>query len=223
MFKIFSSILYYELLYFLRDRRLILHSLGFFVIVTLLFPIALAPQPDLLQKFAPGILWVAALLAVLLALENWLRTDLEDQALEQLLLSVHPLAWLVSAKLLAFWLVVTLPLILVTPLLGLLLQLPGSEIALLALSFFLGTPALIAVGATCKALTLSLPQQGALLGLLVLPLCLPVLMMGINTLLQIKLSVPVTANLAFLGGVSLLSFCFLPLAIAAVLRWSSQS
>lgn len=222
MFKIFLSTLRYELLFFFRDRKIILHSLGFFIIVTLLFPIALSPHPDLLQKFAPGILWVAALLACLLALENWLRTDLEDQALEQLLLSVHPLPWLIAAKLFAFWLAVTLPLIIITPLLGLLLHLPGKEIFVLCLSFFVGTPALIAVGATCKALTLSLQQQGALLGLLVLPLTLPILMMGINTLLQIKLALPISANVAFLSGISLLSFCFLPAAMASVLRWGME-
>lgn len=222
MGKIFFSILYYELLLFFRDKKTIFHSLGFFIIVTILFPIALSPHPDLLKKFAPGILWVAALLACLLALETWLRSDLEDQALEQLLLSTFPLSWLIAAKMTAFWLAVSLPLILATPVLGLLLHLSWPDIFILLLSLLAGTPALIAVGAACKSLTLSLQQQGSLLGLLVLPLTLPILIMGVNTLIQDSLALSVWGNLAFLGGVSLLCFCFLPTAIAYTLKWGME-
>ncbi len=222
MFKIFLSTLYYELLLFGRERHVILHSLGFFIIVTVLFPIALTPYPELLQKSAPAILWVAATVACLLALENWLKSDVADQAIEQLLLSVHPLPWLVFAKLIAFWLVVILPLLLITPLLGLLLQLSSVDIVILSLSLLTGTPAIIAIGATCKALTLSLQEQGVLLGLLVLPLTLPILIMGVNTLLQSRVALSVTSNLAFLSGVSLLCLCFLPLAIGSALRWGEN-
>src|SRR5690242_13548821 len=98
MFKIFFTLLYYEWLLFFRDKQAIFYSLGFFMIVTLLFPIAISPDPNLLQKYGSGIIWIAALLASLLALEGWLRLDLEDQALEQLLLSSFPLAWLITAK-----------------------------------------------------------------------------------------------------------------------------
>lgn len=222
MFKIFCSILYYELLLFFRDKNAVFFSLGFFMIVALLFPIALSPHPDLLKKFAPGILWVAALLSSLLALENWLSSDLEDQALEQLLLCGLPLSWLIGAKLAAFWLAAVLPLLLATPLLGLTLHLSGVELGIFLLSLLAGTPALIALGAACKALTLSLQQQGTLLGLLVLPLTLPILIMGINTLLESELALPVGGNLAFLGGLSLLCFCLLPAAIAYVLRWGME-
>lgn len=222
MFKIFASTVYYELLLFFRDRKAVFHALGFFILVSILFPLALAPQPELLKKFAPGILWVAALLACLLALEGWLHSDLEDQALEQLLLSAHPLAWLVTAKMIAFWLAMALPLLLMTPVMGLLLHLSSWEICLLELSLLSGTPAIMSIGATCKSLVLSLQQQGALLGLLVLPLTLPILIMGINTLLQYQLSLSVATNLAFLSGISLLCWCFLPLAIAATLRWGVE-
>lgn len=222
MTKIFTATMYYELLLFFRDRKSILHSVGFFIIVTILFPIALAPHPDLLKKFAPGILWAAALLACLLALESWLRHDLENHALEQLLLSPCPLAWLMTSKIIAFWLVITLPLLLITPLLGLLLHLSGQEITIIELSFLTGTPAVIAIGATCKTLVCSLPQQGALLGLLMLPLTVPILIIGINTLIQFNLNLPVISNLAFLSGVSLLCLCCLPTAIATILRWSIE-
>jgi len=222
MTKVFLSLLYFELLLFYRDKRTFLHALAFFLIVALLFPIALSPFPELLRKFAPGIVWVAALLSTLLALENWLRSDLEDQALEQLLLSTCPLSTVVAAKILAFWLASALPLIVATPLLGLLLHLSGKEILILMASLLSGTPALIAIGATCKTLTLQLQQSGALLGLLVLPLCLPILLMGINTLMQAQLSLPVLGNLAFLSGLSLIGFALLPIAIACALRWGME-
>ncbi len=222
MIKVFFSTLYFELLLLLRDRKVIFHSVGFFLIVALLFPIALSPHPDLLKKFAAGILWIAALLACLLSLENWLRADLEEQAVEQLLLSSFPLAWLLTAKIIAFWLIVTLPLVLITPILGLLLHLSWTEISLLSISLLVGTPALIAVGATCKSLTLNLQQQGALLGLLVLPLTLPILIMGINVIIQTQLSLSVLGNLAFLSGISLISIAILPWAMAFALRFSIE-
>lgn len=222
MLKIFSTILYFELLLFFRDKKTIFYSLGFFIISTLLFPVALSPRPDLLQKFAPGILWVAALLACLLTLEHWLASDLEDQALEQLLLSSFPLPWLLAAKIAAFWLAAILPLLVATPVLGLLLHLPPFEIMLLLLSLMTGTPALITLGATCKVLTLNLQQQGSLLGLLVLPLTLPLLIMGINTLLESRLALPIWGNLAFLCGVSLLCLCLLPSAMAYILKWGME-
>lgn len=222
MFKIFTAILYYELLQFSRDKSTVFHVLGFFIIVTLLFPIALAPFPELIKKFAAAILWVAALLACLLALENWLRADIENHAIEQLLLSPHSLAWLITAKIFAFWLVVALPLFLATPLLGGLLHLSIDEIGLVELSFLTGTPAIILLGAICKTLILSLPQQGALLGLLVLPLVLPVLIIGTSTLMQFQVQVSIIANITFLSGLSLLCFCCIPVAIATILRWSGE-
>jgi heme exporter protein B len=223
MIKVFFTLLYYELLLFYRDKKIVLHSLGFFLLVAILFPIALSPHPDLLKKFAPGILWVATLLACLLALENWLRTDLDDNAIEQLVLSPFPLPWLITAKIIAFWLAVTLPLLVMTPLMGVLLHLTSAEIMVLCLSLLTGTPALITVGSTCKSLTLSLPQQGVLLGLLVLPLTLPILIMGVNVLLQAQLELPVAGNLAFLAGISLVCLASLPWAMACAIRWGMES
>lgn len=222
MNKIFLSTLYYELLLFYRDKKIVLHSLGFFLIATLLFPIALSSYPGLLKKFSAGILWIAALLACLLALENWLRTDLDEQALEQLVLSVFPLPWIITAKIIAFWLAVVLPLIVVTPLLGILLHLSSTEIVVLCCSFLAGTPTLITIGGACKSLMFTLPQQGALLGLLVLPLTLPVLITGTNALLQAQIALPVAGNLAFLAGISLLCLAGLPWAMAWVIRWGME-
>lgn len=222
MLKIFQQTLYYELLFFCRERAAIFHPLGFFLLVVFIFTVALSPQPNLLNKLTPGILWVATLLACLLALENFLRSDLNDQALEQLILSPHPLAWLISAKLSAFWLATVIPLLLSLPLLGLLLPLSGQEVFMLSLSLLLGTPGLILIGATCKTLALSLQQQGVLLGLLVLPLSMPILFMGVSTLPQLSLGIAVSGNLAFLAGVSLFCLCTLPWAMAAALRWGME-
>lgn len=222
MFKLFFSVLYYEWLLFFRDKKTLIYSLGFYLIVALLFPIALSPYPDLLKKCAPGIVWIAALLSSLLALENWLGSDLEENALEQSLLCSFPLSWLIAAKLLAFWLAAALPLLIATPLLAFTLQLSLTELGILLLSLLAGTPALVALGAACKALTLSLRQQGSLLGLLVLPLTLPILILGVNTLIASSLSLPISGSLAFLSAISLLCFCLLPKAIAVVLRWGME-
>ncbi len=221
MFKIFFALLYYELLLFFRNKQVILYALGFFILVAFLFPIALSPHPDLLQQFAPGILWVAALLAALLTLNHWLDSELEYEALEQLLLSSLPLPWLITAKLFAFWLAAILPLLLATPLLGLMLHLSWQDLGVLLLSLLAGTPALITIGATCKTLILRL-QQGALLGLLVLPLTLPILILGVNTLIENRLAFPYWANLAFLSGISLFSLSLLPFAIACLLKWGRE-
>lgn len=223
MFNVFFTILYYELLLFYRDKRIVLHSLGFFLIVTILFPIALSPHPDLLRKFAPGILWVAVLLACLLALENWLRSDLDENAIEQLVLSSFPLPWLLTAKIIAFWLAVTLPLLTIAPLMGVLLHLNSIEIIVFCLSFLIGTPAIITIGSTCKSLILNLPQQGVLLGLLVLPLTLPILIIGVNVLLQVQFALTVANNLAFLAGTSLVCLTSLPWAMACAIRWGMES
>lgn len=222
MIKLFFSILHFEWLLFYRDKKILFYSFGFYLIVALLFPIALSPYPDLLKKCAPGVVWVAALLASLLALENWLSSDLEEEALEQTLLCSFPLSWLIVAKLTAFWLAAVLPLLTATPLLAFTFQLSLTELGVLLLSLLAGTPALVAMGATCKALTLSLRQQGSLLGLIVLPLTLPILILGVNTLIESSLMLPIAGSLAFLSGVSLLCFCVLPKTIAAVLRWGME-
>ncbi len=181
----------------------------FFALVTLLFPLALGPESQQLRTLAPGLLWVAALLAVLLSLDGLFRTDLEDGSLEQWLLSGYPLPLLVLARVLAHWLFSGLPLVLLAPLLGLLL-------ALLAGSLVLGL-----LGAVGAALTVGLRRGGLLLSLLVLPLYIPVLILGTGSLQAALLGLPVMGQLAWLGCLAVLALMLAPLAIAAGLRISA--
>lgn len=209
-----------ELLLLLRRSHEWLYPLGFFVIVISLFPLAFTPDPQFLQKFVPGFMWIAALLASLLSIENVFFTDVEDGNIEQLLLSQIPLTLLVLAKLSAQWLVSELPLILLTPLLGSLFHLTLPTMLALSLSLLLGTPILVLIGSLGVALTLGLRQQGVLLGLLILPLVTPVLIFGVNIVQQAQAGFSIIGPLAFLGGLCAFAITLLPWAIAATLRIS---
>jgi heme exporter protein B len=190
----------------------------FFILVVSLFPLGIGPSPQLLATIAPGVIWVAALLATLLSMERLFRSDFEDGALEHLLLSPHSLPLLVLAKVSAHWLVTGLPLLLVSPLLGVLLQLPASAIRALPLTLLLGTPALSLIGAIGVALTVSLRRGGVLLTLLVLPLYVPVLIFGTAAVAAAGAGLPTTGQLALLGALLALALTLAPLATAAGLR-----
>jgi heme exporter protein B len=220
MLKAALSVFYTELLLLLRRSHEWLYSLGFFIIVINLFPLAVTPDPILLQKIMPGCIWIAALLASLLSLQPLFSTDLEDGNLEQWLLSQVPLTLLMFAKLSAQWLVTELPLILLTPLLGNLFHLSEMAVFALCCSLLLGTPILLLIGSLGVALTLGLRQQGVLLSLLILPLVVPVLIFGVITVQQAQAGLSVAGPLAFLAGLSLLTITLLPWAIAATLRIS---
>jgi heme exporter protein B len=196
------------------------NPLLFFVIVVTLFPMGISPETKILEAIAPGIIWVAALLAAMLSLDTLFRSDFEDGALEQILLSPHPAAVLVLAKVLAHWLVTGLPLILVAPLLGVLLALPGEAMWVLVATLALGTPVLSLVGAIGTALTVGLRRGGVLLSLLVLPLYIPVLIFGANAVGTAADGLPVIGQLYFLGALLVLSLTLAPLAIGAALRIS---
>ena len=146
------------------------NPLVFFAIVVALFPLAVGPQMQLLQSLSPGLMWVAALLAVLLSLDGLFRSDLEDGSLEQWVLSEHPLPVLVLAKVLVHWAFSGLALVLVSPLLALMLGLPERCLPVLLASLLLGTPVLSLLGAVGAALTVGLKRGGLLLALLTLPL-----------------------------------------------------
>jgi len=209
-----------ELRLLLRRSQEWLYPLVFFLIVMTLFPIALSPQPQFLEKFIPGCVWIAALLASLLSIENIFFTDIEEGYLEQLLLSDISLALLILIKLSAQWLVTAVPLILLTPLLGVLFHLNLSVMFVLCVSLLVGTPILILIGSLGVALTLGLQQQGVLLGLLILPLLTPVLILGINIVLQMQAGLSILGPLAFLSGLCFLAITFLPWTIACTLRIS---
>jgi heme exporter protein B len=215
-----AALLRRDLTLALRNRGEIANPLLFFVMVVSLFPLGLGPETRTLQTIAPGIMWVTALLAALLSLDGIFRSDFDDGSLEQLLLSPHPAALLVLSKVLAHWLVSGVPLILVAPLLGVLLQLPAAATGALLASLALGTPILSLIGAIGVALTIGLRRGGVLLSLLVLPLYVPVLIFAASAVSDAAIGLPVHAQLYFLAALLALALTLAPLATAAALRIS---
>jgi len=211
-------IFYTDLLLLWRRSQEWLYPIAFFLIIISLFPLAFTPDPQFLQKYIPGCIWIAALLASLLSIENVFLTDMEDGHLEQLLLSELPLSLIVFIKLSAQWIVTELPLILLTPLLGLVFHLSPYTILSLFLSLLVGTPILTLIGSLCVAFTLGLRQHGVLLGLLIFPLITPVLIFGVNIVQQTQAGLSITGPLAFLSGLCMLAITVLPGTIAATMR-----
>ncbi len=212
-----------------RDLRLALRRpgewlqpLGFFVIVTVLFPLALDPELSRLRDMAPGVIWVAALLSSLLALELLFREDGQDGSLEQLALSGLSLAWLLLAKTCVHWLLTGLPLVIVAPLLATALGAPVAALPGVLAALFLGSIALSLIGAIGAALTLGLRRGGTLLALIVLPLAVPVLVFGAQaTALAIALE-PLAGPLYLLGALAVLAATLAPLAAAGAVRISLE-
>ncbi|MCH9026092.1 MAG: heme exporter protein CcmB [Proteobacteria bacterium] len=210
-----------------RDLRLAFHRPGemanpllFFILITAIFPLGLSPEPELLRTVAPGILWGAALLSSLLALDLLFRSDYEDGSLEQLVLSGHSLPVLVLAKTLAHWMVSGLPLVLVAPLLASALYLPAEAWGTLMLGLLLGTPTLSLLGAMGAALTTGLGTGSALLSLLVLPLATPILIFGARGVDLAVQGMDPVGPLYLLAAILFLALSLLPLAIATAVRIS---
>jgi len=200
----------------------VLTTLFFFVIVVSLFPLGIGPELDTLRLIAPGVFWVAALLASMLALEKLFAADFEDGTLEQMLLAPEPVFVLVLGKVLAHWLITGLPLVLLSPLLGLQYDLPGETLRVMVLSLLLGTPALSLIGAIGAALTLGLRGGGVLISLLVLPLYIPVLIFGAGAVEANASGLGAAGHLYMLGAILLLALVAAPLATAAALRISAE-
>jgi len=218
----FLILLKRDLMLALRRSSDWLNPLVFFIIVVSLFPLGVGPDSELLREIAPGVLWVAALLATLLGLDSLFKADYDDGTLEQLLLSPHPLSVLVLAKMSAHWLYSGLPLILLSPLLAVFMQLPAAALPALLISLMLGTLSLCLIGAIGAALTVSLKKGGVLLALLVLPLFIPVLIFGSSTVVAAASGFEIEAQLSILGAIFLLSLSLAPLATAAALRVSAE-
>ena len=197
------------------------HAL-FFVVVSSLFPLSLKPDPDTLRLLAPGVLWVAALLACLLSLHRLFAQDYADGTLEQLLLSREPAALWVMAKVLAFWISTGLPVIAIAPAMALLLDLEQGGLMVLILSLALGTPILALLGAVGAALTLGLRGGGMLLALLVLPLFVPVLIFGAGAVEAELSGTGAVTHLLLLGGGLAGALALVPVACAAALRISTD-
>ncbi|QCR37798.1 heme exporter protein CcmB [Nissabacter sp. SGAir0207] len=216
----FAVLLRRELTLAFRHRAEIVNPLWFFLIVITLFPLGIGPEPQLLARIAPGVVWVAALLAALLSLERLFRDDFMDGSLEQLLLLPTPLPVTVAGKVCAHWLVTGLPLLLLSPLAALLLSLDMATWRALALTLLLGTPTLSFIGAIGSALTVGLRKGGVLLSLLVLPLYIPVLIFASGAVEAAASGLAIDGYLAVLGAMLAGSLTLAPFATAAALRIS---
>jgi len=203
-----------------RRKSELLQPLFFFVIVVTLFPLGVSPESQTLRTLAPGVIWIAALLATLLGLESLFRADFDDGTLEQLLLSPHPLALLVLAKIIAHWFLVGLPLVLLAPLLAVLMHLPMTALTTLVQTLLLGVPVLSLVGAVGSGLTVGLRRGGVLIALLVLPLYVPVLIFGATAVDAAGAGLDVSGHISLLAALLVLSLTLTPLATAAALRVS---
>lgn len=205
-----------------RRRSDVFTSVLFFVIVASLFPLGIGPEPQLLRAIGPGVVWVAALLASMLALSRLFASDFADGTLEQMLIGATPLSVIVIAKVIAHWIAANLPLVLIAPLLGLQFGLPADALAVLALALTLGTPSLSLIGAIGAALTLGLRGGGVLLALLVLPLYAPVLILGSLAVEATAAGLTAQPYLLLLAALSLAALSLAPWAIAAALRISYE-
>ena len=218
MLKLIHAMIHRDLRLAMRRRADIVSALFFFIIVVSLFPLGVGPEPELLRKLAPGVLWVAALLSTMLSLQRLFADDHRDGTLEQLALAPQPLALIVLGKVLAHWLVSGLPLALLAPLLGLQFNLSGDALWMLSLSLLIGTPALSGIGAIGAALTLGVRGGGVLLSLLVLPLYIPVLIFGAGAVDATVTGLGAQAHLSLLAALSLSGVFFAPWPSAAALR-----
>lgn len=212
-----------------RDLRLALRSPGdsatvllFFVLAVVLFPFGVGPEPQVLARIAAGVVWVTALLACLLALERLFQLDAEDGALEHIVLAPAPLEFLVLAKILAHWLTTGLPLVIVSPLLALMLQLAPESYGALVLSLALGTPSLSLIGAVGAALALGARRGTVLLPLLVLPLYIPVLIFGAAAVDAATHGLSSRPHLLLLAAILAGALALAPWAAAASIRQAVQ-
>lgn len=212
-----------------RDMRLAMRAgggfglgLSFFLIVVVLVPFGVGPQAAILSTIAPGILWIGALLACLLSLDRIFALDWEDGSLDLLATSPLPMEGIVAVKSLAHWLTTGLPLVLLAPVLGVLLNLPGPGFSWLILSLAVGTPALSVIGTFGAALTVGLKRGGLLLSLLVLPLYVPTLIFGAEIARRGAEGLTTATPLFLLAGITCGTIALLPFASAAVLKANLQ-
>ena len=211
-----------DLLLAWRRRSDVATALLFFVVVASLFPLGIGAEPNLLRAIAPGVIWVSALLSSMLSLRRLFESDHADGTLEQIVLGAAPLGVTVAAKALAHWIVSGLPLVLIAPLIALQYDLDPALYGVLALSLLLGTPVLSLIGAVGAALTLGLRGGGVLLALLVLPLYVPVLIMGAGAVEMASAGLGGQGQLLLLGAMLIVAAAFTPWAIAAAVRISSE-
>jgi heme exporter protein B len=218
MLKALKCVIQRDLLLAFRRRSDVLTTLFFFVIVATLFPLGVGPEQALLRTMAPGILWVAALLASMLALGRLFALDYADGTLEQMALSAEPLTVILIGKVIAHWLVSGFPLVLLAPLMAVQFDLPQGSVGVLFLSLLIGTPVLSLIGAIGAALTLGVRGGGVLVSLLVLPLYIPVLIFGAGAVGAEASGLGSSAHLLLLGGLLAGAAALAPWATAAAVR-----
>jgi heme exporter protein B len=218
MMTSFFTIIKYEIQITLRQAHAWLTPLFFFVMIVCLFPFALGSDKNLLRTAAPAIIWIAAMLAILLSLRELFQSDAETRYLDHLSLSEHSLTSLVILKMLSHWILYCLPLILISPLLGLVLNLTTYEEMALILTLLLGTPVLILIGGIGAALLVGIRHSGVLLPVLIMPLYIPVLIFGTGTLAAASSMQPLSGYLAMLAALNLISIAFAPLLTSLALR-----
>jgi heme exporter protein B len=218
----FIAVIRRDLLLAMRRKSEVLTALFFFIIVVSLFPLGIGPEPVLLKKIAPGVLWVAALLSTMLSLNRLFATDHADGTLEQLVLSPTPLGLLVAGKIVAHWLTSGVPLVLLAPVLGLQFDLDASALWILIVALLLGTPLLSLVGSIGAALTLGVRGGGVLLSLLVLPLYIPALIFGAGAVEAHISGLGAGGHLSLLAALLALAAFFAPWATTAALRISLE-
>ncbi len=220
LFQAFLFLLKRDLIIAFRNRAEFFNPILFFVMVITLFPLAVGADTVLLSRIAPGIIWVAALLASMLSLDTMFRSDFDDGTLEQLVLSAHPVSILVLAKVFSHWLVTGLPLLLVAPLLAMMLGMPEEAYGILLLTILLGTPVLSLIGAIGVALTIGLKKGGIILTLLVLPLYVPVLIFAASAIDVTVGGFDASGQISMLLAFLFLAISLSPMATAAALKMS---
>ena len=216
----FVALLRRDFLLAYRRRAELLQPLVFLLVVVTLFPLGVGPSPQLLANIAPGVIWIAALLATVLSLDSLFRSDFEDGTLEQMVLSGQSLALIALARTVAHWLVAGLPIVLLSPLLAMWMNLPDEGLLILIESLAIGTPVLSLIGAIGGALTVSLKRGGQLLSLLVFPLYVPLLILATSAVSSAVVDLPYTGQLGLMVSGLIASLTLAPFATAAALKLS---
>jgi heme exporter protein B len=217
-----AAVLRRDLLLAFRQRADVANTLLFFVVVVTMVPLGVGAEPNLLRSIAPGVVWVAALLAAILSLNRLFAADFADGTLEQMLISAEPLPLIVLGKAAAHWLVTGVPVTAIAVVLGVMFDLGAGETATLIAALALGTPALSLIGAVGAALTLGLRGGGVLVSLLVLPLYVPVLILGAGSVGAVAAGLGAAPYLLLLGALALFAVVLTPWAVAAALRISVE-
>lgn len=222
MFRLFLAVVRRDLKLALRQKSDVLNTVFFFIVVVTLVPLGIGPDQQLLRMIAPGVVWVAALLAALLSLPRLFANDYADGTLEQMLLSGEPLTVIVIAKVFAHWLTTGIPLTLISGLFALMFDLQADVALVMMSSLFIGTPVLSLVGSVGAALTLGLRGGSVLTSLLVLPLYIPVLIFGAGAAEAVAVGINSAAYFFIVGALTLFSLVVMSVATSAALRFASD-